>query len=1173
MGSGRTPISLILIAQLALAPLAQASSSVVISKSASSGASRVVRTPRLAPELVALQAEGNRIAQQLFHTLFEARNLNTLTAGRVSQARLRERLASIEQAFEAWRGKLEAATFAHAKTLSLGAGGVVSFYFEQAIKLVQLQALLRPETPARFESFDFSIPYRLLEELSGFREAEASKLVSQILASPDSPIALDPASVRSNGELAPGHPVKLQLGRSFAERLVAVARGGMGDEKSFVTLFKFLVASSLLDQWDEIDALRKTPAARVPAFPASLASELGTMGFPAASREQSRWQSEEPDRRLALFAGFSRWWFENDAKALKPELATITHPELARLDETMARATEGGIDLSTEGFLDGYLAIVFPAYEPSPEALALRAGLLKGLRQAESLYVKLALKNLFEAYPLPMAGMGASQLGLALRRILSEAKFLAILPVLRLIPIPKGKDAAVSAYLDRQVAEYAPRIPERVISGWIADAESKVAPADERRETRTKRFTQLIEDVKALRREKDALEAEEVDFAKLKDATRRSAEYQALPGTAKADLDLVLKPESWSLSIRAYRMLASMLDEREARARAAGNAAQADQWKTERAALKPIALKLGFYESKGTPPQKLFVRDLGSEERQAYLQERTLSLLNQPLLTATVQGKPLHEWVSANPTVAAAEPYIDQVLETIERGIHENLEKLGRARGIRDLLPLAARSPLLKMQIARAFPGLEEQMDAAVESHLKAVSARGRSASFNEEANRPMMIAMALFAMKYVLRFGLGKTRILTQAVGLAEAGFTRASQGYLLATLVLVGVVPRLEYLDSNEAERDDREGQEWFYSSAGSSSFIDYISLMESSEAASQAVSKFRTSLGMAGILATLPIFGMAFGPEIRRAADGLRARRFARLGFAPADIEMAYEAAAGRQALLGAETGKIGFTWDSARIWARARERIEEIRASELFNEGRRAKELAIERDAARLADFAEKHRKVAERMLRDFSPRFRELGIRRGQETLNLWKLTEARQALEARYRSFEITREQLERGYKAYDEIVGAAQDVASGVFTPLRSLFFARRGGEGRLLGEHEMLRERLYREIYGFTEEGRFTFQFTPLTGPSPSASYGLVEPAPVKDYYGALEIEPTASGQEIKSAYRKLARKYHPDVNPGDTAAEDKFKEIGEAFSVLGDPGKRSNYDVLWAKERAER
>src|SRR6516225_1283399 len=66
-------------------------------------------------------------------------------------------------------------------------------------------------------------------------------------------------------------------------------------------------------------------------------------------------------------------------------------------------------------------------------------------------------------------------------------------------------------------------------------------------------------------------------------------------------------------------------------------------------------------------------------------------------------------------------------------------------------------------------------------------------------------------------------------------------------------------------------------------------------------------------------------------------------------------------------------------------------------------------------------------------------------------------------------------------------------------------------------------------------------------------------------KDYYGALGVKKTASEDEIRKAFRKLARKYHPDVNPGDKSAEEKFKIISEANDVLSDPKKRKMYDQL--------
>lgn len=64
-------------------------------------------------------------------------------------------------------------------------------------------------------------------------------------------------------------------------------------------------------------------------------------------------------------------------------------------------------------------------------------------------------------------------------------------------------------------------------------------------------------------------------------------------------------------------------------------------------------------------------------------------------------------------------------------------------------------------------------------------------------------------------------------------------------------------------------------------------------------------------------------------------------------------------------------------------------------------------------------------------------------------------------------------------------------------------------------------------------------------------------------KDYYEVLGVPRTADEKQIKAAYRRLARKYHPDVNPNDRTAEAKFKEISEAYEVLGDPDKRRLYD----------
>ena len=83
------------------------------------------------------------------------------------------------------------------------------------------------------------------------------------------------------------------------------------------------------------------------------------------------------------------------------------------------------------------------------------------------------------------------------------------------------------------------------------------------------------------------------------------------------------------------------------------------------------------------------------------------------------------------------------------------------------------------------------------------------------------------------------------------------------------------------------------------------------------------------------------------------------------------------------------------------------------------------------------------------------------------------------------------------------------------------------------------------------------------PRRPPAPAGDGEGGEGVTSRDYYEVLEVARTASEQEIKSAYRKLALRHHPDRNPGDKAAEEKFKEAAEAYAVLADPQKRSLYD----------
>ena len=72
-------------------------------------------------------------------------------------------------------------------------------------------------------------------------------------------------------------------------------------------------------------------------------------------------------------------------------------------------------------------------------------------------------------------------------------------------------------------------------------------------------------------------------------------------------------------------------------------------------------------------------------------------------------------------------------------------------------------------------------------------------------------------------------------------------------------------------------------------------------------------------------------------------------------------------------------------------------------------------------------------------------------------------------------------------------------------------------------------------------------------------------------RDYYEVLGLDKNASEDDIKKAYRKLAIKYHPDRNPGDKKAEEKFKEAAEAYDVLHDPQKRQHHQELFEREES--
>src|ERR687888_39775 len=86
----------------------------------------------------------------------------------------------------------------------------------------------------------------------------------------------------------------------------------------------------------------------------------------------------------------------------------------------------------------------------------------------------------------------------------------------------------------------------------------------------------------------------------------------------------------------------------------------------------------------------------------------------------------------------------------------------------------------------------------------------------------------------------------------------------------------------------------------------------------------------------------------------------------------------------------------------------------------------------------------------------------------------------------------------------------------------------------------------------------------------PTRYGAYEIDMPVKFKDYYEVLGVTRNATDEEIRQAYRKLARQHHPDFNQGDKTSEEKFKELNEANEVLSDPEKRKKYDQLGANWR---
>src|SRR5262249_36565762 len=149
-------------------------------------------------------------------------------------------------------------------------------------------------------------------------------------------------------------------------------------------------------------------------------------------------------------------------------------------------------------------------------------------RMAENAFIQVGLSQAMLGYPLPLAGMPAIELRHSLRKILAQAKFIAILPALQQLPAPKDKDAEIDAYLSQSLEAFGARISDRVLDAWLAASDR--APG----EAQLKAHRDYVKEALLVAVQLDhdpratVLPDASVDFELVKRVGRMTAEYRSL---------------------------------------------------------------------------------------------------------------------------------------------------------------------------------------------------------------------------------------------------------------------------------------------------------------------------------------------------------------------------------------------------------------------------------------------------------------------------------------------------------------------------------------------------------------------------------------------------------------------------------------------------------------------
>ena len=990
----------------------------------------------------------------------------------------------------------------------------MTYYFGLVFSVAQARAFqgLPINSASWGKNLGLKIPASVFGELTGYDQVEGfqnSAGVLSILNNTNAPMAIGSYNPKTKS-------FTLKLREAFLESMEAEVQARRPTEEAYFNLVQYVALSKLYDDFIQLKRISDTPR-KLPKVPTSISNKNPTIRGIEKSIVEAERALSEPTCRQLIIEKLSEY------------------PILPYL--------------STEALVYDVLKIMPPYGTVDAGAVT---EFVKGLQKQEHTLFREHFARFIEAWPFPVSQMKAADLVGYLKSAITKAKFYAVGPNFGALQTSRTDyDQAIielEKFFEVHNKNYADKLFTRDIlkllptQGEYLDCGPTLA---ERRAY----AKGLVEKSLEIQKAKNRSDAEfKIDLAVFNKAFE--TEINSLPKTSRNFWMLVSGAENYERAGEWYFKILSTLtagnvnpqlrmvhfvDDYLTKERAKRNSTTRSLALQDIENLKVLGQMAGFFGG-----SELAVNPMDELQKARYRQTDLLMKVDLPILSVPVGPSelPLYEALGQGRKKTTSRNtdalYIEEALEKQLRSAEESIARVASAQSIEDIRDLAVTSSYVMQKMASSYPAFTHEQRNTLTEFLRSKSDLGLYETMATSYMKPLHVLMPLFMVEMVA-MAMRPSRPLVRSFKYFMDSLRPYIGVYFMSTLPLMVTDIGHLYHKKEEAKGRVERAEDFFYSSYSAEALFDQMAIAEAEGEYEAQSWGFTSSWVMLGGLFIIPTARNAILHRYHRYKDAQYIKSFERLGFAKGD-----------------------YTWSEAKIRSKVEAKVTSITQNYNLTTAQATDQLVALRKAEEKLLKAMKDQSARfNRAVRDFNREFRTLGIEPGQESFNVPQLMEAA-------KKFRGDPAQYQKAIMAVERLKAFAMQ--KWMFDQPGQWAIFIHGQKVKLKNyknnffnieakppEGSYIRSAMMRDIYGFTPVIESTH---------------LGKTKEVIDYYRVLGVSRTATRDEIKKAYYKLADQFHPDKNKTDINARAKWDRVRDAWEVLGNPEKRASFDLKLEK-----